>query len=181
MSTRSHRSHLRNNVLAWKGSADMLVPHISAILLTLELPCFGSHKGVARVYARRPHIHPAVLSSPRALAYLVAGGGEHVVRARHLLEPDARRPALPLTGAGRYDYNLGHDEGGEYGGSGDDRGGRNVREERRRRIMSLIAALGHIHLLPSSSFSTVLQSAARARERSAQGLVQPKEPCPPLT
>ena len=49
-------------------------------------------------------------------------------------------------------------------------GGRNVREERRRRIMSLIAALGHIHLLPSSSFSTVLQSAARARDRSAQGL-----------
>ena len=55
---------------------------------------------------------PSSLSSPRALAYLVAGGGEHVVRARHLLEPDARRPALPLTGAGRYDYNLGHDEGG---------------------------------------------------------------------
>ena len=108
----STRSHLRNNVLAWTGSAAMLAPHISAILLTLELPCFGSHKGVARVYSRRPHIHPAVLSSPRALAYLVAGGGEHVVRARHLLEPDARRPALPLTGAGRYDYNLGHDEGG---------------------------------------------------------------------
>ena len=45
----------------------MLAPRISAILLTLELPCFGSHKGVARVYARDGHTftqfspHPALL------------------------------------------------------------------------------------------------------------------------
>ena len=64
----STRSHLRNNVLAWTGSAAMLAPRISAILLTLELPCFGSHKGVARVYARDGHTftqqfspHPALL------------------------------------------------------------------------------------------------------------------------